>query len=669
MNKYYSEEFVKKYKVIVYSENQIFIRKTEEILRKKDIDVVSRSINKKTGSSLQHYIKNGLGSSSCNPSHTLRRTFDQGKQNDCDNEYFKVIIDLDCYGIKTVKDLKEIDNLSNNLILLTSIKLNYKQYNLVFKNSIVMSKTKNIEHIRATAESIGNIIFNQIPQIIEPDLIQRTQGKSIKNIIVSLVIVALVFPYTLMVISAFKNVILGSGVFRNTSVRTQKNIFFVEVQNNIFLCDLIKSYGKIPFFGKIYIFPTTYCTNYLRSVQIKHQTLDYLFEIYRFVLGLKTGGNMISMKGGLLTNNKYLYTEGNFITGFHLNEYITLINQIDNISQQFWKTEFVNNDTLVVIRSSNKILYPTGGGFESLTIHSYKDGTYKKVGDLTKENIGKHFKGSFPDIASISNFHDHRLINTALNFSDKQYIIETISKEVFGVVPKYYIFIDNDFDDALNRKTDNDYQNKNLEYFKNINKDILDLIQNKSIILLKTPDTGTNILNKIGEINVGKCKHPEIMISEIITNNNGVEKSGITIDMFEKSDTYNVSIGYIPSTKQNNKTGLLLGYSGRSSFSEIKSSDKWNNIKTQNGEYFLIPTITGRYLMNVVFNKEACGEGFGIDLIKQPGNNRLSYEYVINSYEVGYFYINGFLTGKGNRFYNSQLTKLSEDLFFRFIRI
>jgi len=77
--------------------------------------------------------------------------------------------------------------------------------------------------------------------------------------------------------------------------------------------------------------------------------------------------------------------------------------------------------------------------------------------------------------------------------------------------------------------------------------------------------------------------------------------------------------------------------------------------------------INSEHAIEYLLPISGCADGYGVDLIKTSGTSELFVDYDIKTNGTKYLYLNKNLTGHGNRFYNSKLVKIIDELSFRFV--
>lgn len=442
---------------------------------------------------------------------------------------------------------------------------------------------------------------------------------------------------------------------------------------NVFIKDgldkINKLYYKIPIVHVLYNFPIRISNETIISSDNICQAIKDSFDINSLAKKLLVSGfenNTTTTKDRIYDKDVKKNLSGNPSIGKIIPIYNFIQKSLDDKNEIYF----------AVALQDESFLTPTGGVVSNILVFSVKEGKVNLIYRLTPSDIKEKFKGNVTGPELFNNINGLYEYDAAVDLDNKYKYIKTTLKEMYGFEINGIITIENVVLDELNGVSMY-FQRGKQTYDGSISiyKLLLHLIDSKNIGFFFTDVGGemfdNNSLNNSEKENFDACFNNNFSFIEIGKNKKGGNRSVVKLLGNLSKNNFTVDVYY---SRNNVFDSIKLVIKSPKTAGGNVLNDKYYKYEKyyyDSGNY-LIAGFTrepkNEHIVNYSVPINDCENGFGIKLAKQQGNDGLFINYEIKSEMPLYSYVNGGLTGRGNKFYNNGSVNLSEDVSLIFIK-
>jgi len=653
MNKYVIEEQSNLYEVLLYSDNPILINELSNKLKKENIILKVKKINKNNAEKYESIDKH--------------------------NNPVKVIVDLTEYRFM----FENNDHITNPhgdnfiFILNKSFKRNYRRSAGNINNVIYVDKITKISATKIAGFLISVLAGKNQKSI---DLTKKRNIFLLKKykylVLLSILFLAIFIPYILNIYSLLSDYFFDKAILQKVSLIKAKEICNSDKGSKKFIKGVISNYTKIPYISVFFQKPFTYSSrSYSESVYLC-DLISYIDKINSTIrtsifdrnFTVKGSVNTITPKPQDFFHNYDFHPRFNERFRDYNKEiflFSGFFNLVDNNLYSPQKKNF-----LLLFQNSN-VLTPTGGLVEEIIVFSTEGGKLLVGDNINPSKLNQLFKGRvgnfvYPDTPFINYDYDR-----SLTLQDKYKILKTVFSESFNINISGIISVEQrvlgEIVDTGRLLIDKDASLfKSLENYKNT----LSFLKSGNINFFFEQNSGF-IESKdiiLGENETAKECSLDIKVVQEIENNSERAVTKVKVVGKKEDNVFRLAFNFSGSDVGTNdllliKTpkGALYSTIGKKTVSSYKSGKE---------EYLLLNPYRTNNTSDIEFinNIGACKNGFSVLFEKQPGNDsvQIDYDYITDSeYNM---YLDGTLTGRGNKFYNTQSFNLLRDTVFFFVK-
>ena len=650
MPRYLVSEGSTQYKILVVSENETFVRACRKFLARENIGLVVRNQSENLG---------------------IQTTFASG------GNWVAVIYDLTQTNIK-LDDLKKVVKRPGikTLFILKRRKTSADIQFFSLGENVDAVTISNLETTRVNklSKQLVEKYFRYEKKFLGGTPSVESDKRNRHVWFICLLLIPLL-PYL------FTLVVLVNGFFRRNlapRVNLSKTLRFCHVDTllNRGINSFVRFYSSPPVLQMAYKLP-------------QKVSDEEAFESFRYCNNVKQAltvnaflKSLIDLKPGMLTIEKSSPNEKLFLSRIsgesetgtsHTSEEI-LIEKMGALFGEF--ARILRNEkerTYLITTQDNSFLTPTGGKLKDGYLFSIKAGEIFFLNSFKVNDLEQKFKGKFDMADRVVDNENLSKIDQMVLPKDKFQILVTMIKDVYGLEIDGQISIQNSYLDGLVlardllAKNNLSYQNsldlykrlavvvksKGVTYFdKSLVWDVFSIFDNTA----GWEKFSNNCNLSIGFLDVGKQSNTaatNVTVDSVLSD----LKLSLRVLFSKPANRDNQIVTYFPAkvvTKLPDKDGVF---------------QKEISLPTQ--KFFVskaLANVGSGELVDFSFPVKDCKDGFGVTFIKQPGNETLGVNYNFLTGSTYYLYINGNLTGVGNKFYNSKLLTLTEDTTLRFIK-
>ena len=650
MKKYIIEEKDNSYAVLLYSDNPTLINELDIKLKKENIFLKVKKINE--------------------------NVIEKFKDANRNNSFIKVVIDLtgNRYGFNKLDDISYLQEFNYIYIFDKNFK-NHSPKNLN-NNVIFVDKITKTAAIKIADYVISVLAGNNRKPV---DLIKKNNiyiYKKHKYPILFLILFLVVFvPYILNFYLIINNYIFDNLIFQKFSLKKTTDICSFDKASKKFIKSIVSYYAKTPYLSTIFQKSLTYASGSYEESVYTCSVIAYVDKINSSVGSLVLGGAIQeeSSTGYLMeklpefTRHVFLYPNFNNML-FNHREETFLFSRLYNFTNINLYSPQKKNILLLV--QNGKILTPTGGMVEEIMIFLIEEGRPVLVDKIEPYKLNQRFKGrvgnvKYPETKFIKYDYDK-----TLTFQDKYNILKTIFSESYNIDISGIVFIEKE---SLSEfaKIASDLWDKNISLLQSLEnyKKILPLFKSGNIDfifkqgtgLIESKDVLNNGINNNMECNIN-IKIIQEKENNFVNTTTDVKVSGkkegnlfyLTFNVLDKGGIDDLFLLNIPKSELADVTNekAVLEY--------IIGNEKYLSLninKTKDDGDFKFVNSLG-----------SCTDGFSIVFEKQPGNGSVQIKYDYTTDSEYNLYLDGALTNRGNKFYNTQSFNLLHDTIFFFVK-
>jgi hypothetical protein len=642
-----------RYKVLLYSENPELINSLNKKLESENIDLIAKHLKS------EEDIKTG--------NETIKKN------------YLKIICDVSLKDVDCKRIISETNKLTCNLII-------------IFKGSEVnVSKIRNSRNIiifiddfskdliERTTEYIKKHLTNDRAEVVKFTKKNKTKNRFKNKFFAATLLTVILFsPYLICFFLYLNALVMSSNPFERLSLRIVELILLKDVnaKKNIYKYD--QYYTALPMIGPLYEnaaqFSEEVYNESTARLHIISKVRNFNSSIEKLAIGdlIKDGVDPEIPEGDF--GNIDIADKNKLKLYFQVEEALNEARRLYDVV--FNNSKIKGNKYFAVVVQNNKKLTPTGGGLEEVAIFSAVNGKINLVNKLSAKELLGRFKGRANDVITLNNTGNFNFIESALDIKYKYKIISIILQELYQQNVSGIITIEDSEREEINEIKDlavkDDLSLKDsASLYEKVNK----ILDNGNIIYYFINDN-SNVHNNyhISENQKhlkDKCFDNYLSFMELSDNTNAFKAGEVKLSGEYSKGLLSIGVSY---SNQNSV--------GSYSFM-IKWPNGWNLSSSAGGNITQekVYTDSGIFLITKIVNKtvdesiaqfkiplDGCANGFGLSIVKQPGNNLINLVYEINTSVPLYLYIDSSLTGRGNRFYNNGLLYLNKNITFEFVK-
>jgi hypothetical protein len=653
MKKYIIEEQRNIYRVLLYSDNPILINELYIKLKKENIFLKVKNLIKNDEEDYDN-LKNNYG-------------------------FIKVIVDLTGNSLR----FNQIEHASKQpedkfLYILNKSFKRFTAESFRNRNNVIfVDKITKISADKMSDFLISGLAGNDQKPI---DLTKKENivfYKKYKYPIFLLILLFAIFvPFILMVYLLLNNYIFDNVILQKISLKRSENVCRFDKVEKKYIKGIISNYTKIPYLSSIYQKPLVYASGSYEESIYACDLISYLDNINSTVkttvlYGVVKEGNSINTLMEKIPNVSrrfYLYPNFNKTLYSYREELFLFSRLYDLINKNLYS--FQKKYFLLLLQDSNT-LTPTGGVVEEIIIFSTENGRLVMVDKIEPSKLNQQFKGRvgseiFPENPFIKYDYDK-----ALNFQDKFKILKTIFSESSNVNICGIVSVEKqDLSEFMN--VTGLLGDKNISLFKSLEnyKKILPFLKSRNINFIVEEGTGLIGSKEVLSNEAQKPEKCNLNIKIIQEKENNPAGTATKVKVFgkKKNNLLHLTLNVLESSSGINDMFLL----GVPEGGLIDAIDKKivNRYEFGKEEYLSLNINKEKNGgdVEIINDIGACTNGFSIVFEKQPGNDaiQLNYDYTTDSeYNL---YLDGDLTDRGNKFYNTQSFSLLHDTIFYFVK-
>jgi len=633
------EEVKQKYKVVLYSDNDLLIKVLYKTLFSNGLHLEVKGIR-------SVYRKN---------------KFDYEKR-------ITTIVDLSKENVDINRVFNEKDNVIKNITYIVrksrkNIKNKYLSKNTNTSVIVVSKITKKVA-TNIADELIKSFNKGKKLYLDYSDNSIRKKKVSTRVYILSFSFFLLTIPYVLYLYLIICSTLMKGGLLKKINIYSARDIlsYDVKIKNAIF--NITGLYCKIPILNKIYSFVSVYSDQQIKTSKYIYALYDNVEKIDTLLINVfypnnpnnKAGNN--KHEGDMRLNKIYILPEINKEID---NDY--LLNTNDNIKGLFGLYEEIsgmlgNTDEnyFLIVFQNGRYLTPTGGKTSNTFLVYLKNGRVNLKSSTLPEELEKLFAGRISGIQYLNETFQGTDFDKTLNIEDKFDVLNVVSQKVYDQKLNGILGVGDE--SLVKLRNIKNFLNNGSPSFEGSLKvfEILNgLFSSKDLMLYlqggqweKSVNQKDTCQRKIGIMKAGE--NDRLKTSEIGILGN-IKNDTLTISINIKSGETDHESTYILKTDTSESIDLGRNVSGEK---YINNNDEYLVLKSYFSENY-------KEIAKIHFNVGDCLGAFSIDFEKQPGNNNSKLLYEFTTDKNYSFYLNNVLIYEGNKFYNTKSLDFDSD--------
>lgn len=572
------------------------------------------------------------------------------------NEAFLLPSDNNVRPLLAIIDQSENNLSENELILFLRTKgriffiVNSKTTNIIKrlnipgdKKFIVVEKLSSYE-ISRISEIIFLKMFSDKSEIIFIKNRRKVTKVKINKLLLVVGGLLLIFPYILYILLLLKQCFINDEVLENLPINHALNISRYDYEIEDMVSEMCYIYQKLPLIGKAYNIPYVFAYKNRNISSIRKEQIEIVDKKYRLL------NNLIYEKNPQFGQPINYKSIGNFDDG---NEFLK------NASEFLGNHEDTN---FVYVEQGGVGVNALGNDISLIKLYLLKQGALVLRDESTSTQLTKRFRGSIKEVNLLDGVSGKKLFDSVLNYNDEFRVLKIIYNELFGVKIDGMVIVSKT---AINFITElkKELLNKKISYkeINNIVNKTQTLIDNNDLYLYYTSDNGSVssedvVTEPCYAYKIKLFKNSDQDLGGGLAKIKGYLEDGnvfvtLKYSVSEKGGLIGIEVPDSIHVQTNgNPNGLTYLYVGDNTYIISRLKDNGRNEMVTN---LSIPLLNCR--------------GFGVIFESPPVERKISLEYDFKTDLNYYLYLNSSLTGKGNKFYNTGLVSINNQLWFKFV--
>ena len=639
-----------RYSIVVYSNNTVLIKTLENYYANKNIGIIIRDKIKKNGRNLSSYNNNY--------ENNIKSIIDLADENvsylsisRMPKELLKNTVFILMGSIKNISQARKLHNLYTHVYFVD-----------------ILSKKAAVE---LSAHLEDHLMNNKPFRVVLTDGKNRNY-KSNKNIYfpASIFFIIIMLPYVFVLCSFLYNrLLMETKIYYQSKINT---VLFL-ADKGFLMNSKISAFAKI--YNQVELGYLLYGKAFSYHEKIKEDSTTNLKNI-KELADLHTESRQVInslVDNGTKTNNEdrlgFIDTKDKTNTLAILDIKSRFVTKVTDLLQ----TVNAEEGHLLFIIQDGEASTPTGGSVDMVYVIDIKSQKWELVETFDRETLKKMFKGKLTNTNLIPEKENLIIFDRSYNIREKYLNYKTIFKEIFNYEILGIITIENNSAKEIERyNTFFRDENPSTTNLIDVYKNIYEMIKSMQINIYLTDSKGNIFINEFltenGDYDTKGCYGYKIEIGNYSEDKNGSgshfklsvnEQSGGSLSL-KLSIANNAEKEDFVITSNN---GLVLNSISKT----LKTTVVEYNENTIRLALRTEGDINSERSIEYLLPISGCADGYGVDLIKTSGTSELFVDYDIKTNGTKYLYLNKNLTGHGNRFYNSKLVKIIDELSFRFV--